>query len=227
MEEGFGAVEPYLVFAPLKGWGVGVVVDDLAEFGAGGFGLSGGGIELGELDAGAGVGVVFEDAFPGGESLIGLAERGVGLGEGHEGVAVVVVGVGGAGLFEEGKGFVGAFLAEEALPVMGEGIGVLGVAFEGGPVAGLGLGEFALLEVDVAQLGVVMGLVEVVDLVLELLDAPTVAGAWEFESADRGCRLPVDEEEVENGVEEREDDDEQHPEPLLAPDGVDDHPQGE
>jgi hypothetical protein len=101
----------------------------------------------------------------------------------------------------------GLVLAEEALAEVGAGVNVLRVTFEGGAVAGFGRKEFALLEIDVAELGMMMGFVEVVDLGLEFLDASAVVSATAVSgqpscrsqssaaiarrSASGGCRRPA------------------------------------
>src|ERR1035441_287496 len=82
---------------------------------------------------------------------------------------------------------------------MRPGVDVRGVAFEGGAVAGLGLHQFALLEEEVAELGVMVRLVEVMDLGFELLDAAAVERARQLKPAGcRGCG-PIDEEIVKGG----------------------------
>jgi hypothetical protein len=191
-EEGAGAADPDALAAALEGGGVDIVGDDVFQLGAGEVGLFAGEVEFGELDLGAGIGMAGDDLEPDLEGAVGFAEGGEGFGEGHEGVAVVVPGILGGDAFEEGAGFGGAFLAEEALAEMGAGVEVLGIAFEGGAVAGLGLGEPALLKIDVGELGMVVGFVQMIDLGLEFFDAFAVVGAGEFEPAGGGGGGAVD-----------------------------------
>ena len=56
-------------------------------------------------------------------------------------------------------------------------VDVVGIALQRGAVAGFGQVEFALLEINVAELKVVVGVVEVVDFSLEFVDAPAVVSA--------------------------------------------------
>ncbi len=108
---------------------------------------------------------------------------------------------------------------------MGAGVDVLRVAFESGAVAGFGLVEFALLEIDVAELGVMMRLVEVVNLGLQLLDAAAVEGARQLESARGRGRGAIDRKVIEQGGDAPADEDEQGPKPFPPADGVNEHPE--
>ena len=134
------------------------------------------------------------------------------------------MGFSGDDAFEEGARLGRLFAAEQALAEMGAGVDVLGVAFEGGAVAGLGLFQFALLEIEVAKLEVMMGVIEVMDLGLELLDAAAVEGARQFETARRRGGGPIDGEVVEERRDTPADEDEEGPEPFPAADGVNEHP---
>lgn len=201
-----------------------VVGHNLFEFAAGKLGSSGGQVERGQLDAGPRVGMAFEDAAPGVDRVRGSSQCGVGLGEGHEGVAVVVAGFPGTDLLEVGQAVVRPAQAEQALAEVGEGIEVVRIAVEGGAVAGFGLGQFALLEVDVAELGMVVGFVEVMDLCLEFPDATAVVGAGQLEPPDTRSRLPIDQKEIEGGVQHRKDENEHRPQVLLAAQGIHKHP---
>src|ERR1035441_6482142 len=99
---------------------------------------------------------------------------------------------------------------------MRPGVDVRGVAFECGAVAGLGLYKFALLEEEVAELGVMVRLVEVMDLGFELLDAAAVERPRQLKPAGcRGCG-PIDEEVVEERRDAPADKDEEGPKPFLA-----------
>src|SRR5262245_7985977 len=113
------------------------------------------------------------------------------LGEGHEGIAVVMLCVFGNDPFEEWPGLGGLFLTQQALCKVGSGIDVLRVPFERRAITGLSLFQFALLEIDVAELRVVMRLVEMVNLSLELLDAAAIESAGQFEAASSGWRSAV------------------------------------
>src|SRR5204863_8951916 len=125
---------------------------------------------------------------------------------------------------EERRGFSGSALAEKALAKVGLEIGVGAVAFHGGAVGFFGQIEFALLEIDVTEFGMMMGFVEMVNMGLEFFDAAPFVSTRQFEAAG-GARLrAVNEEEVENGVDDREEKDEDSPKPFLAADLVNEHP---
>lgn len=163
-----------------------VVGEDFFEVGEGGGGLLLFDEEFCELDAGAGVGVVFEDLLPDADGGVDFSKGGEGFGVGHECVAVVVFWIFGADLLEEWFGFLGALLAEEGLTEVGAGVDVGGLAFEGGAIGFFGFVEFSFAKVDVAELEVVVGFVEVIDLCFKFFDALTGAGAGEFETGGGG-----------------------------------------
>lgn len=112
-----------------------------------------------------------------------------------------MLGVFGDRALEEGASLGGAFETEEALAKMGPSVDVLRVAFKSGAIAGLGFVELALLEVNVAQLEVVMRLIEMMNLSLEFLDAAAVLRARKFEAASGRSRTAVVIEVVPDGTE--------------------------
>src|ERR1022692_14066 len=81
----------------------------------------------------------------------------------------------------------GFFLTQQALAEMRARVYVQWIALHRGAVAGLGQSQFALLEINVAKLRVMVRLVEVMDLRLKFLDAAAVICARQFKSA-RGRR---------------------------------------
>jgi Na+/H+-translocating membrane pyrophosphatase len=85
--------------------------------------------------------------------------------------------------FEKRPGLRWAFQAKKALAKVSASVNVLRIAFERGAVTGLGLVELALLEINVAQLEVVMRFVEVMNLRLEFLYAAALLGAGQFKAA--------------------------------------------
>lgn len=202
---------------------MGVVGDDVLEFDAGGGRLVFDDVKFGELDFGAGIGMIGGDPEPDFQGGVLFAERSQGFGEGHQGITVIVFGVLSADAFEERAGFGGAFEAEQGLAEVGTGIDVLGIAFEGGAIAGLGLLEFVLAEIDVAELIMVDGVIEVVDFGLEFLDALAFGGAGEFEAlGDAG--VAVNDEKVKDGTEDGKDENVSGPDIFAIADGVDEHP---
>ena len=137
------------------------------------------------MHAGARVGMVFSHALPDGDGGIRLPEGGEGFGQGHERIAVIVLGRFGANRLEQRECVRGPFLAQQALPEVRAGVDVLWIAFEGGAVTGFGFVELALLEIDVAQLEIMMRLVQVMNLRLKLADAAPVVRARQFETLRR------------------------------------------
>ena len=107
-----------------------------------------------------------------------------------------MLGIFGADPFEQRPGLGGLLLAQQALAEVRTGVDVLRFAFERGAVTGFGLVEFALLEVDVAKLRMMMRLVEMMDLRLEFLDAATVMRAGQFKAARGRRRAAKDVEEI-------------------------------
>src|ERR1035441_10530941 len=107
---------------------------------------------------------------------------------------------------------------------MRPGVDVRGVAFEGGAVTGLRLFQFALLKEEIAELGMVMRLVEVMNLGLKLLDAAAVERPGQFKAdRRRGCH-PINGKVVEQRRDAPADEDEERPEPFSAADSVNEHP---
>ena len=135
-------------------------------------------VELGQLHARPRVGMLVDDALPNGDGSISLAQGRERFGHGHHGVAVVVLRIFGADTFEQRQRFRSSLLAKQALAEMGASVDVLGVAFECSAIAGFRFLEFALLKVDVAELGVMVGFVEMMDLGLQFFDPSAVLRAW-------------------------------------------------
>lgn len=130
----------------------------------------------------------------------------------------------GADLLQKQAGLVRFFLAQEALTEMGTSIDVGRVTFQRCTITGFGFVEFAFLEIDVAESEMVMGFVEVMDLRLQLFDATSVVNTRQFESSRRRWRGAIDAEEIPDGADQRENKDEHGPAPIVAADGVDQHP---
>src|ERR1043165_10224828 len=107
---------------------------------------------------------------------------------------------------------------------MPAGVQVLRVAFQRRAVATLGLFQFALLEINVAQLRVMMRFVEMMNLGLQFLDAPAIVRAGQLESA-RGRRGgSIDIEIIPKRAEAPAEEDEYSPKPFALPDRIHEHP---
>ena len=88
-----------------------------------------------------------------------------------------------ANAFEQRTGLGRLFLAEETLAQVALSIDVLRVAFQCGPVTGLGLVQFALLEINIAQLEIMVRFVEMMDLGLEFLNPGALVRPWKLKAA--------------------------------------------
>ena len=202
-----------------------IVGNHFAQFGAGNVGLIARHVNFRELNFGARIRVIFGDLFPEVERTPGVAKGRAGFRERHLGIAVVVLGIFGDDAFQERFGFGRAFGAQEALAEVGAGVDVLRVAFHGGAIALLGFVEFALLEINIAELGVMMRLVQMMNFGLEILDATAVHRAGQFEAARGGRRVAINENVVAHRGNEPAEEDESGPNPFASADGVDEHPQ--
>src|SRR5436305_115561 len=100
--------------------------------------------------------------------------------------------------FEQRTGLDGFLLAQETLAEVRAGIYVVGLAFERGAVAGFGLVQFAAPEINITQLKVVMGFIEMINLRLELLDTMALVGAGQLEAACGRWGSPINPEVIEH-----------------------------
>lgn len=97
------------------------------------------------------------------------------------------------------------------------------VPLQRGTVGLLGQIQFAALEVDVAELKMMVRLVQVMNLRLQLLDAPARVGSGQFKSPRGGRQLAIDLEKIPDrgeGKNQHED----HPAPVTIAPGVNKHP---
>jgi hypothetical protein len=122
--------------------------------------------------------------------------------------------------------FLGATLTEEALAEVGLKIDVGAVALDGGAIAGFCFLELALLEIYVAEFGVMMGFIQMMNLALEFLDAIAIISAGEFEAGGGAGLNAVNEEEIEDRTDAGKDEHKSGPDVFLAADGVHNHPDG-
>jgi len=204
---------------------VGVIRHHLVRLGSSKAGLIAGQVELGQLDLGARVGVVGRDLEPVLQGGIGLAEGRQGFSQRHERVAVLMFGILRHHALEQGTGLDRPLLPQQALAKVRPRIDVRRVPLQRRPVAGLSLFQSALVEVDVSKLGVVVRLVQVMDLGLQLFDAPPVGGAGQLEAARGRGRRAIDRKVIKQGGETHPDQDEQRPEPFPAAQRIDEHPE--
>ena len=114
---------------------------------------------------------------------------------------------------------------QQALAQMGAGIDVVGIPLQRCAVTRLRLVQFALLKINIAELRMMMRFVQVMDLRLKFLDAATVVGARQFKSACGRRHGAIDEKEIENGVDEGKEENEQYPHPFFPANGIDQHPE--
>ena len=181
-------------------------------------------VKPGQLHLGPRVGVAGRHLLPHLERGIGLAERGQRFGQRHQRVTIIMFGIFGDHAFEQRARFGGAFLAEQALAKMGARVHVPRITFQRCAVAGPGFIQFALLKINVAELRVVVCLVEVIDLGLQFLDAAAAVRAGQFKSARGRWRGPINEEIIQHGGQSPAQDNKQRPNPFALADGVNQHP---
>lgn len=182
-EKALRPADPNAIAPALESRCMGVIRHDLADFVIGKVALVTSEVNFGQLDFGARVGMALGNLLPDFERRVSFVEGGEGLGESHQRIPVIMFRVFGDDAFEKRARLRWTFQAKEALAKMGASIDVLRIAFERGAVTGLGLVEFALLEINVAQLEVVMWFVEVMNLRLEFFYAATLLGAGQFKAA--------------------------------------------
>jgi hypothetical protein len=219
-----GASNPNAIAFALKNRRMSVIGNDVLEFGAGEVIFLTLEVQLRQLHFGARIGMLISDLLPELEGGVFFAESGHRFGQGHQGVSVVVFWVFGNDGFEEGAGVGGLVLAEQALAEVGPGVDVLRVAFHGGTVGGLGFCELSLLEVNITELKMMMGFVEVMDLSLKLLDAAAVLSSGQFEAAGRGGSRAVNREIIEKRRDAPTDKNEHSPKEFAPAQGVNQHP---
>src|SRR5262249_13914199 len=126
--------------------------------------------------------------------------------------------------FEERPRFGRALLAEQTLAEMRARIDILGVPLERRPVTGFGFGELALLEINIAELGMVMRFIEVMNLRFQLLDPPAAVSAWQFEAAGGRPGAAIDIEVVPKRREPPANEDEKGPKPFALANRIHQHP---
>src|SRR5438445_7843506 len=111
-------------------------------------------------------------------------------------MAVIVFGNFRADCLQKRTGLDWPFQAKQTLADMRAEIYVHRIAFERRTVAGLGFVQFALLEINIAELKIMVGFIEMMDLPLEFPDAFSVMRARQFKPAGGGRRLAVNQEKV-------------------------------
>src|SRR5687767_4398453 len=100
-------------------------------------------------------------------------------------MTIIVLGILGDHTLEERTGFLRLVLAKEALAKVSASVDILRVAFERGPIARIRVVEFALLEINVSKLRVVVGFIEVMDLRLEFPDSLAAVGSGQLKAPRR------------------------------------------
>src|SRR5262245_9231909 len=101
------------------------------------------------------------------------------------------------------------------------------VALHGRAVTGFGQLELALLKINIAELRIMMGLIEMMNLCLESFDQTAVMGAGQFKAARGGRRAAIHDEEIKGGGQCGAKEDDDCPDPFAFEDGVHEHPEPE
>ena len=222
--QSFCTLRPDAVALALKTWRVRIVSNDFANLSQGQIISTLCDKELGQLHTGARVGMVFGDTLPHGDGCIHLTQRAERFSERHHRVAVVMFCILRDHALKNSTGVDRLVLTQQALPEVRARVDVLRVALQRGAVACLGLFEFALLKINVTELGVMMRFVEMMNLRLQLLDPFATVGAGKFKSPRDRRRIAIDEKEIPHGGKARQKKKEENPHPFLAPDGIYEHP---
>src|SRR5262249_23684628 len=103
-------------------------------------------------------------------------------------------------------------------------VDVLRVALERRAITGVGLVEFALLKINVAELGMMVRLVQMMNLRGQFFDPPPVMGAGQFESARARSGAAIDGEKIPETAKAGRDQDEERPHPFPISNGINEHP---
>src|SRR5262249_8343390 len=144
-------------------------------------------IQFRKLNFRSWIGMVLGDLLPDFHGCIGFTQSRERLRQRHLRIAVVMFWILGHNALEQWASLGRFLLPEQALAQVRSRVNILGIALQGGAIAGFGVLKLALLEINVAQLRVVMSLVQMMNLGLELLDPAPVKGSRQFETT-RGRR---------------------------------------
>ena len=88
----------------------------------------------------------------------------------------------------------------------------------------LGEGEFAFAVINIAELEVMIGVIDVMDFGFEFFDPGAAAGAGQFKAAHRGGGTLIDLKIIPERRDAPADEDEERPDPFAIAQGVKAHP---
>jgi hypothetical protein len=101
--------------------------------------------------------------------------------------------------------FFGPCEAQQTLTVMGDGVDVFRIAFQSGDIFFLRIAQFALREINVSELRMMVRFVKMMNLILQFLYATPLPSAGQFEGRRvEWLALAIDHEEIKNRAEHRE-----------------------
>jgi len=223
-QQTFRAPDPDAVAFALKGRRVKIVVHHVLEFGAREVGLVFREVKFGQLHFRARIGMAGGDLLPDVESGLGFAQRRQRLRISHERMAVIMFGIFAADAFEQRPRVGETFLPQQALSEMRARVEVVRLAFERGAITFFGLGQFAALKINIAELEMMIGVVEMMDLRLKFLDALAALRAGQFKPARGRRRGAIDEKEIKHRRQSKADENKNGPKPFLPPERVNEHP---
>jgi len=204
---------------------VNVIGDDVVELDAGEAGLFFDNAQFGELHFGAGEGMIVHDVLPDLERGVGFVQRRQRFGVGHERVAEVVLEIFAADGVEQRAGLGGTLQPQQALAKMRAGVNVVWLALQRGAVAFFRLGEFSLLKINVAELEMMVGVVEVMDFGLQFLDAGAALRAGQLKAAGGRGGTAIDGKVIPKRAQPGTDENKKRPKPFAVAQGVDQHPE--
>ena len=116
------------------------------------------------------------------------------------------------------------FLPEQALAQMRTGVNVLRVKFQRSAITFFGLDQPAALKINIAQLEMVGGVADVIDLRLKFLDAFAALRAGQFKTARGRGRGAIDQKKIQHRRQTKPDENEKRPDPFAVAKGMNQHP---
>ncbi len=136
---------------------------------------------------------------------------------GHHRVAVIVFRIFAADGFQQRTRLGRTVQAQQALAEMRAGVNVVRLAFQRGAITFFRLGKFSFLKINIAELEMMIGVVEMMNLRLQFLDARAALRAGQFKAA--ACPPgggAIDEKIIQNRRQPEADENEDGPESIPA-----------
>ena len=112
---------------------------------------------------------------------------------------------------------------------MANGVVILWIPLQGPAVRRFGLGQFALRKIQIGQIRMIAGLIEMMNAALQFLNPAAIGRTGQFEaseshSAAGRCLRAIHHEVVKHRAEDAEEEDTRRPNPLFTAQGIHHHP---